>query len=153
MAAPKDNEFWKLRSKHGRDKLFATPDLLEEAAYEYFSWCQQNPWLRTDYRGKDAEEVQIPTPRPFTIKGLCLYLDASEQYWRTFKASEGAKDFLAVITRIEEIIYTQKFEGAAVGAFNANLISRDLGLADKKELAGEIKVEQITGMKIISSHS
>jgi hypothetical protein len=152
MAAPKNNEFWKLRSKHGRDKLFATPALLEEAAYEYFAWCQANPWIRIDVRGKDNEEVRLPTARPFTIKGLCLYCDASEQFWRTFKASEAAKDFLAVITRIEEIIYTQKFEGAVVGAFNANIISRDLGLVDKKELSGELKLEQITGMTIISSN-
>ena len=26
MAAPKGNQFWMLRSKHGRDKLFATPE-------------------------------------------------------------------------------------------------------------------------------
>ncbi|MVM35486.1 DNA packaging protein [Spirosoma sp. HMF4905] len=153
MAAPKDNEFWKLRSKHGRDKLFETPGLLEEAAYEYFAWCQENPWLKTDFRGKDAEQVDIPTPRPFTIRGLCLYCNASEQFWRTFKASQAGKDFLAVITRIEDIIYTQKFEGAVVGAFNANIISRDLGLVDKKELSGELKLEQITGMRIVSSNS
>ena len=28
MAAPKGNQFWMLRSKHGRDKLFATPEAL-----------------------------------------------------------------------------------------------------------------------------
>lgn len=44
MAAPKGNKFWMLRSKHGRDKLFATPELLWEAACEYFQWCDENPW-------------------------------------------------------------------------------------------------------------
>ena len=38
MAAPKGNQFWMLRSKHGRDKLFATPEALWEAACEYFQW-------------------------------------------------------------------------------------------------------------------
>ncbi|MBD2703796.1 DNA-packaging protein [Spirosoma sp. BT702] len=151
MAAPKDNEFWKLRAKHGRDKLFETPALLEEAAYEYFSWCQDTPLYRTDFRGKDADEVHIPLPRPFTLTGLCLYCDASEQFWRTFKASGPSEDFLAVISRIEQIIYTQKFEGAVVGLFNANIISRDLGLVDKKEVAAELKLEPITGMRILSS--
>ena len=33
-----------LRSKHGRDKLFATPELLWDAACEYFQWCDENPW-------------------------------------------------------------------------------------------------------------
>ena len=44
MAAPKGNQFWMLRSKHGRDKLFATPEALWEAACEYFQWCDENPW-------------------------------------------------------------------------------------------------------------
>lgn len=42
MAAPKGNQFWMLRSKHGRDKLFATPEALWEAACEYFQWCDEN---------------------------------------------------------------------------------------------------------------
>ena len=36
MAASKNNQFWKLRSKHGRDTLFSSPELLWSAAYEYF---------------------------------------------------------------------------------------------------------------------
>lgn len=141
MAAPKGNQFWKLRSKHGRDKLFASPGLLEEAAGEYFTWCEKNPWMKKDWVGKDAFEVDRPTARPFTLQGFCLYCDASREWWNKFKDS-ASEDFLQVITRIEEIIYTQKFEGAVVGAFNANIIARDLGLADKKELSGEINTKQ-----------
>ena len=48
MAAPKGNQFWKLRSKHGRDKLFATPDLLWQAACEYFEWCDKHPWYKSE---------------------------------------------------------------------------------------------------------
>lgn len=136
MAAPEGNEFWKLRAKHGRDKLFKSPQLLWEAACEYFTWCGENPWNRIDYKGKEIERVEIPTARPFTLTGLCLYLDCNTAYFRTFKNQlpEGEQDFNTVITRIEETIYTQKLEGAIVGAFNANIISRDLGLADKKDI-------------------
>jgi hypothetical protein len=137
MSAPKGNQFWKLRSKHGRDKLFATPELLLEAAYEYFEWCVEHPWIKTEsttgINKNDCKE--IPTERPFTLTGFCLYCDASSTYWKEFKSNcqETSKDFLPVINRIEEIIYTQKFEGAAVGAFNANIIARDLGLKDSTE--------------------
>jgi hypothetical protein len=152
MAAPKGNKFWELRSKHGRDKLFATPELLWEAACEYFEWCRENPWIKKDWVGKDAEEVERETERPFTLTGLCIYLDCGSSYFRSFKSTlqEKDKDFLTIITRIEEIIYTQKFEGAAVGAFNANIIARDLGLSDKvnNEHSGEVSVKQITGMEI-----
>jgi hypothetical protein len=136
MPAPKGNQFWKLRSKHGRDKLFATADLLWEAACEYFQWCDNNPWQKTDFKGKDIQEVKIPIQRPYTLSGLCLYLDCNQDYFNQFedRLTDKDKDFSGVITRIREIIYTNKFEGAAVGTFNANIIARDLGLVDKKQV-------------------
>ena len=147
MAAPKKNQFWKLRSKHGRDKLFATPELLWEAACEYFEWCDKNPWNKCeaiksgDYAGKI---VKVPTQRPFTLTGLLLYVGASANYWSEFKKADH-KDFLGVINAIETVIETQQLEGAAVGAFNANIISRKLGLTDKKDVTSNGKD---IGMKI-----
>lgn len=133
MAAPAGNKFWEMRSKHGRDKLFASPALLWKAATEYFEWCAGNPWEKKDWVGKDGDEIYRELERPFTLTGLCLYLDCSSSYFRSFKSTlqEKDKDFLTIITRIEETIYTQKFEGAAVGVFNANIIARDLGLREK----------------------
>jgi len=138
MAAPKGNQFWKLRSKHGRDKLFASPELMWDAACEYFQWCEDNPWnkVETTIKPNGIDIKTIPTERPFTIHGLCLYLDCNTQYFSDFKKNikEKDKDFSLVITRIEQTIYKQKFEGAAVGAFNANIIARDLGLSDNQNL-------------------
>ena len=129
--APKGNQFWKLRSKHGRDKLFATPKLMWEAACEYFQWCDDNPLIEIDFMGKNITRVEKPKMRPYTLQGLCLYLDCSISYFREFKKG-CPKDFLSVITRIEEIIYNQKFSGAAAGFLNPNIIARDLGLVDKQ---------------------
>ncbi|WP_051359951.1 terminase small subunit [Adhaeribacter aquaticus] len=147
MAAPKNNQFWKLRSKHGRDKLFADAALLWDAACEYFEWCQKNPYIKKDWVGKDAFEVNRETERPFTLHDLCLFLDCSTSYFREFKSNppEQSEDFLTVITRIEEIIYSQKFRGAVVGHFNANIIARDLGLVDKQEnkLSGSVETQQV----------
>ena len=53
MAVPKGNQFWKIRSKHGRDKLFATPELMLEAAMEYFEWCDANPWISEEFSESD----------------------------------------------------------------------------------------------------
>jgi hypothetical protein len=130
--APKGNEFWKQRSKHGRDKIFETPELMWEAACEYFQWCEENPLEENDFVGKDATEVDRKKLRPFTLQGICLYLDVN----RGIKGKEDdvSKDFSFIITRIKEIIYNQKFTGAAVGFFNSNIIARDLGLSDKKDL-------------------
>lgn len=124
------NQFWKLRSKHGRDKLLKSPELVWEAACEYFQWCTDNPILKEDYVGKDAERVMRQLPRPFTLHGLATYLDCDTE---TFNKLKEEKDFIDVYTRIRSIIYTQKFEGAAAGIFNHNIIARDLGLVEKKE--------------------
>jgi hypothetical protein len=149
MAAPVGNQFWKLRSKHGRDKLFATPELLREAAFEYFQWVDDHPWHKNEaIKGGEmaGETMRVATERPYTLTGLWLYLGASEEFWRAFKKANHL-DFLGVIDEIEQIVYTQKFEGAAVGAFNANIIARDLGLRDKTETelsgkdGGPIQVE------------
>lgn len=142
MAAPIGNQFWKLRSKHGRDKLFETPELLWEAATEYFQWCEDNPLIEIDFKGKDATEVHMPKMRAFTIHGLCIYLDCNTKYFNDFKAANH-EGFSEVLTRIMEIIYNQKFTGAAAGFLNPNIIARDLGLRDSKEVEHKLPEDQI----------
>lgn len=143
MGAPEGNQFWKLRSKHGRNKLFETPELMWEAACEYFTWCEENPLIEVDYRGKDLSYVEIPKMRPFTLYGLCIYLDCSTGYFREFK-KDCSKDFVSVVTRIEEVIYNQKYSGAASGFLNPNIIARDLGLIDKQDIKQEVTISELT---------
>jgi len=143
MPAPKGNRFWELRSKHGRDKLFTSPELLWQAACEYFEWCENNPLYKSEAKvisgfkeSGSVEIVDVPLIRAFTIQGLCSYLGCNTAYFRNFKLQnhDHNKDFSAVITHIEEIIYNQKFSGAASGIFNSNIIARDLGLTEKTDL-------------------
>lgn len=143
MAAPEGNQFWKLRSKHGRNKLFETPELMWDAACEYFTWCEENPLIEVDYRGKYLSCVEIPKMRPFTLYGLCIYLDCSTGYFREFK-KDCSKDFVSVVTRIEEVIYNQKYSGAASGFLNPNIIARDLGLIDKQDIKQEVTISELT---------
>lgn len=138
MAAPKGNQFWKLRSKHGRDKIFETPEILLDACYEYFDYQSKQSWNKIDYKGRDVTMVTIPTASPFTITGLCIFLGVNSVYFAQFK-SNCSEDFSKVIKHVEDIIYTQKLEGATVGAYNPNIIARDLGLTDKTELKTSIK--------------
>lgn len=140
MAAPKGNQFWKLRSKHGRDKLFATPDLLWDAACEYFQWCDDNPWcvIKNKTKGKTKEKEESLTQRPYTLSGFLSYCGANEAYWRQFKQADH-EEFSTVVSRIENIIETQQLEGAIVGAFNPNIIARKLGLAEKNDSTIKLK--------------
>lgn len=148
MAAPKGNTFYKLRSECGRKRLFSSPGALYKAACTYFDWCDANPWIKIDYKGSGAVKVEIPTARPYTMAALCKHLGVNLSYFNQLKTSlkekKGTTDlntedfslvkWLQTIEFIEQTIYVQKFEGAAVGAFNANIISRELGLVDKNSL-------------------
>jgi DNA-packaging protein gp3 len=158
MAAPANNQFWKLRSKHGRDKLFADPKELWDAACEYFQWCEDNPFTESkpmvvsngNNEGSSIQMAVIPIKRPFTLEGLCLYLNASSSYFRAFKSDERAKkeDYLTVINAIEETIANQQFSGAAAGFFNANIIARKLGLKEQTDITtqGEKIAPVVTAM-------
>lgn len=131
MSAPLGNQFWKLRSKHGRDLIFSSPTILWEACVEYFEATDARKWVRKDWVGKDAIEVERETDTPYTLTGLFVFLDIDRKTWDLYRQRE---EFIPVTTRTEQIMYTQKFEGASVGAFNANIIARDLGLKDQSDI-------------------
>ena len=130
MAAPKNNQYWKQRSKHGRDKIIKSAQFLADASDEYFQWCLDNPIIEIDYRGKDLVRIELPHPRVFKKQEFARFCGLSE--WRLITdLMKDSKDFSQVITRIGEIIADQKYTYAVVGMFNATIVSRDLGLADK----------------------
>ena len=140
MAAPKGNQFWKLREKHGRDTIFESPSELWEKACEYFQWCDEHPWVKNEaVKAGDhfGELVKVPTSRPYTLTGLCYYLGVGSRYF-----DDIGEDFSAVEHKIKQVIDTQQFEGAAVGAYNASIIARKLGLSEKVDhTSGGEKIE------------
>lgn len=136
MGAPKGNRFWEQRTKHGRDKLFKKPENLWEGACEYFKWCEENPLMASEAKvvsmgskeGSEIEMAAIPKMRAFTWEGLEIFLDIDSL--REYKTNPSYKEFSQVITRIEKIIYNQKFTGAAAGFLDSRIIARDLGLRE-----------------------
>jgi len=137
MAAPAGNQFWKARSSHGRRPIFANPDALWSAAVEYFEWVEKNPLKEAQafaYQGKVTIK-DLPKMRAMTIAGLCLFLDISRDTFAEYREREG---FSGVTTRIDDVIRTQKFEGASAGLLNPNIIARDLGLAEKSEVSAGV---------------
>lgn len=129
MAAPIGNRFWELRSSHGRKLKFENSEDLWNAACEYFEWVEQNPLYDIQpfaYQGEVKQE-KIPKIRAMTITGLCIFLDIAQPTWLDYKSKQ---DFSMICCKIEDIIRTQKFEGAAAGLLNHAIIARDLGLRD-----------------------
>lgn len=139
MVAPVGNRFWEARAKHGRGKIFETPNDLWVAACEYFVWVDDNPLIEYKVTQYQGEVVTMPVPklRAMTTEGLQLFLDISHQTWQDYKARQ---DFIEVTTKIEKVIYNQKFTGAAGDQLNANIIARDLGLKDRQEITAKVAV-------------
>ena len=145
MAAPRGNQFWKMRSKHGRDKIFSNPDCLLEACEEYFEYQSKQAWFKQEaIKGGEftGQLVSIPTASPFSIEGLCIFLGVNTKYLNHFESKldlkkELDKDFSNIITYVRDVIFTQKSEGAIVGAYNASIVSRQLGLVENKKIEHE----------------
>lgn len=128
--------FWKTRPVNFQQrKIFETPEELWDAACEYFEWCDDNPIPEEKSSASGQAGVQrwdIEHPRPYTISGLCAFIGIITATWRSWRASR--EDLKEVIGVIDEIIYTNKLEGAAVGHFNAMIVSRALRLGDNLDI-------------------
>ena len=141
MAAPKGNSFYLLRSKHGRDKLFETPELLQNALYEYIETVETNSWEtnQTTVGDSGINSTTKTLQRPFSRKGFYLFIGASETWLNKFKQN-CSNDFFKVIEEIEMTIDTQQFDGASIGVFKENIIARIQGIKDNSE--NKIFIEQ-----------
>jgi hypothetical protein len=137
MAAAKNNQWWRKRATHGRGKIFETPEILLEACIEYFEATEKRKWMKIEYKGNPPRKFSIPTDTPFTLSGLYVFLGIDENTWRRYRKEENYEDFWAVVKEVDQIIYTQKFEGAAVGTYNANIIAWELGLVAKTSIQGD----------------
>lgn len=145
MAAPIGNRFWEMADpdKIGRPTKFKTPKELWEQSCDYFKWCDDNPLQEEKlfhFQGAVTRETASKM-RAYTIRELCLFLGCNEDYLTQFNEDKN-KEFSSIITRIRDVIYTQKFTGAAADLLNANIIARELGMSDKQETnhTGEIKI-------------
>lgn len=143
------NQFWKARSKSGRGKIFKTPKSLWKAAEEYFQWVEDNPLKEskaTQFQGKFVYG-EVNKMRAMTIVGFCRFVHINFKTWQLY---QGRKDFIHITGEIEDVIYDQKFSGAAADLLNANIIARDLGLTEKTstEHSGTINLTNLTDAEL-----
>jgi hypothetical protein len=132
---PKGNQFWLARTKHGKNKKYQTGEELWNACIEYFQWVEEHPiWEDRPfhYQGFVTHE-KIAKMRAMTISGLCLFLGISTETWRKYRT---ASELAETVAEAENVIFNQKFAGAAADLLNANIIARELNLAEKKEHTG-----------------
>ena len=124
------NQFWKLRKTHGKPRIFATAEDLWGEACKYFAWADENP-LEEEKAFSTGDRATLNRMRAYTIHGLLFFLNIGKATWEDY---EARPEFKEVVESIQQVIFTQKFEGAAAGLLNANIISRELGLIDKQQM-------------------
>lgn len=120
------------------ERLYKSGEELWEAACGYFEWVEENPLKVEKVFQNQGVIVRAETPkaRVMTIQGLCLYLGISRDTFHKWSVATDTTLLQSACLTIREVIYAQKFEGAASDLFNPTVISRDLGLRDVKEVTG-----------------
>lgn len=126
--------------KMGRPLKF-TPSQLQEKFVEYVQWCRDNPIVlgtRVENTSVDGTPYGSLTreekPRLVSIGGFLVYIGATRRWWG--ELDDSKVDYSGVKDLIREFCESYQKEMAAAGIFNGNIISRLLGLAEKKQVEG-----------------
>ena len=106
----------KIQKKSGRPRKPGnwTAALLNERAREYFAKCDGR--TKTIF-AKDAGPVEIPNPAPYTIEGLCDYLDITRYQFSAWCKKDDAIGIRA--QKIHNKITANRVTGALDGTQNS----------------------------------
>lgn len=123
-------------------KYIETPEKMWELFTKYVKNESENPMFKVEYVGKEGERVNTPLQVPITFEGFQCYVadlgiinDLGDY---ASNKNESYSDYSTIITRIRNNCFSQNFKGAAVGLFNANIIAKKLGLADKQDIKADV---------------
>ena len=114
--------------KVGRPRAY-TPEALEAKFEEYVEWAKEHPLYINKVSA--GEFIPVPTERPLTLVGFCVFADIVEN---TFREYERPEEFLSVTTRARTAFAKSQIEGALIGAYNPNIVARLQGLADRQDV-------------------
>ena len=145
MAAPKKNQYWKLRKDMTKTGRKLTVEEVCDKAQEYIDYCVNTPIYEVDFKGKDAKKVRVPKMRAMSLQGLCSCLGIVVSTWYEWKSQ---KKYSEIMAHIEQIMYAYKFEGAAAGQLNPSIIARDLGLKERTDLTSDDEKLEATVVKV-----
>lgn len=135
--------------KNRFNRTFPEPKYLYYNILRYFEYCDNTPWMKTEAvkSGYNAGQlIQVPTQRPYTEKGLCIFLGITPKKWEAWKG-EDFPEFHDIIDFAVATIENQLEEGALVSAFNPNVVDRMLGPNKKGKRGGSGEDGEETGFR------
>lgn len=129
MPAPKNNQYYLLAKNFKKPKKYR-PIRLWEIFLQYCEWVEKNPLKETKAFGT-GKKLTVPLMRAMSIQGFCIYANMDRSTWYEYKSNE---EYSYIINRIDDMMFSQKFEGASSGLLKENIIARELGLKDGQEM-------------------
>jgi hypothetical protein len=168
------NEYWKLRNRSGREKIFATPEALLNIVNSYFDWVDSHPFERAEqkkgntiipknteltddqWRAVANPIINIPSARPYEFGELCVFMGVNSKYFNDFEDGlKGKEDplsleFSDIVTYVQEKIRSSIIMGGMLGTINPMLASRYTGLKEKQDISVEGEIGMVN-VSFISS--
>lgn len=134
MAAPKNNKF--AIGNSGKPKKWETVEGLEDDIQSYFDECNAN--TREMFVKSMGELVEVPWPKPYTIEGLCEYLECDRKTLINYSKEDGYEEYFHAIKKAKNKIQRDKVERGLSGQSNSSVTIFDLknnhGYRDSSEL-------------------
>lgn len=124
---------------YGRPLKYTPDELLQEFA-KYVEWCNKNPLVIIDEQtgennfGPWSSEMKRSKPRLVSIGGFLGHLGATDVWWKQISDGVRGEEFSRVKAMIKNYCENYQKEMASTGIYKENIISRLLGLADKKAI-------------------
>ena len=128
----------KIKKKLGRPRKIGnwTAALLNERAREYFDKCD----ARTkSVVVKDVGLVDVPNPAPYTIEGLCDYLDITRRQFAAWRKKDDALGIRA--QKIHNKITDNRVTGALDGSQNSSFAMFMLKNNNPEDYKEKVEVE------------
>lgn len=139
----------RLPNPAGRPYKIKDAQELWDKFVEYCDDIESNPWQQKTGSNSIAgqggggqsnsmrQEVRV-LPRAYTLQGFCAFCGIVQR-WADFKKhNKNRRGFEPVIIQIENVVMAQQLDGALLHQFNASIVARINGLADKV-------VQEVTG--------
>ena len=151
MAAPKGNKF--ALGNSGKPKKWATPEELQKDIDAYFEWCDNNPYIQLHNSKLDentGKPLKFEVERPYTIEGLCGFLDCDRATLINYQKQEGYEEYFNAINKAKNRIQQNKVERGLIGLSPASTTIFDLknNHGYKDESQSEITVNDLPAMQI-----
>ena len=137
MPAPKYNQYWKERKKHGPNRIFNSEDEVLDKAQEYIEYCKNNPIFIEDFikSGQQAgEKVYLERPRIPTQKGFTVFLGIDESTLYNYLNEDKNKDLFKCFKYVCEVFQSELSDNAITGQANPMIAARILGLKEKQDI-------------------